>query len=412
MHKEILKHIDEREVVEFAKGIAKFPSFSGEEKEVAEWLAEQMEGLGYEVELQEVEPNRPNVIGRIRGSGEGHSFMFNGHTDIDPVAMGIPGDPFDIHVEGRRLFGHGLNNMKGGDTAMIMAGAAIKRANIPLKGDLVVALVVGELQGGIGTVDLLERGIVTDFAIVPEPTLLHIRTIHASVYEFLINTIGEACWIGTTHKYRHVNAVEKMCKVVEAINNMDFTYTPRPDLPELPKKLTSNIMGGLTRDYRMWRPAYVPDFCTLTVDVRGVPGQTLEMVHQDLERTLKDLQKKDPDLKYEIEPPPAIYRKPWQGMKYAMPPLDLPLDNRLVQVVSRNHKLVTGEDAPGVGFYDPGSYAGADSGHLFQAGCACLNYGPTGHNIMDHSMSIDLLMTGTKVMALSAAEILTEAKGS
>jgi acetylornithine deacetylase len=90
--------------------------------------------------------------------------------------------------------------------------------------------------------------------------------------------------------------------------------------------------------------------------------------------------------------------------------LDLPLDHELVGIVRKHHQSVTGKDAPGIGFYDPGSYAGADSGHLFAAGCPCLNYGPTGHDIYENSVDIDMMMTGARVMALTAAEIITRTK--
>jgi len=407
MESQILQYIYEKETVELAIGLARFQSFSGQEKGAAEYLAGKMEEMGYEVELQEVEKDRPNVVGRLRGSGGGPSFMFNGHTDIDPVPMGYGMDPWDIHVKDRRLYGHGLKNMKAGVVAMIIAGAAIKRAKIPATGDLIVAAVVGELQGGIGTVDLIRRGILANYAIVPEPTMLHIRTMHAGMCQFLVHTIGRACWGGATHRQKHVNAVEKMCKAMKALQTMKLTHTPRPDLPELPRIITGNIMGGLTRDYLLWRPSYVPDFCTLTFEVRMVPGQTVEGIQADMERVLEGIRRGDPDFEFEVEPPPAIYREPWRGNKCPMPPLDLPLDHELVGIVRKFHQVVTGNDAPGIGFYDPGSYAGADSGHLFAAGCPCLNYGPTGHDIYENSVDIDLMMTGAKVMALTAAEIIT-----
>lgn len=411
MQNEILAQFDEKEAIKLALEMARYESYSGNEKGVAEYLAGEMERMGYQVELQEVEKDRPNVIGRVRGAGGGPSFMFNGHMDIDPIPMGYGKDPWDIRAEGRRLYGHGLKNMKAGVVSMVVAGAAIKRAKIPLKGDLIVASVVGELQGGIGTVDLIRRGIITDYGIVPEPTMLHIRTIHAGMCQFLIHTIGKACWGGATHKQKHVNAVEKMCKAMNALKSIKLTHTPRPDLPELPRIIMGNIMGGLTRDYLMWRPSYIPDFCTLTFEVRMVPGQTVEGIQTDIERSLNAIKAEDPDFEYEIEAPPAIYREPWRGNKCPMPALDLPLDHELVGVVRKYHQIVTGQEPPGIGFYDPGSYAGADSGHLFQAGCACLNYGPTGHDIYENSVDIDMMMTCAKVMALTAAEITTRGKG-
>jgi acetylornithine deacetylase len=84
--------------------------------------------------------------------------MLNGHTDVDPLAVGWRRDPWEAVVEGDRLVGHGLVNMKGGVTAMIEAALLLRRAGVRLRGDLVIAAVVGELQGGAGTVHLLERG--------------------------------------------------------------------------------------------------------------------------------------------------------------------------------------------------------------------------------------------------------------
>jgi len=51
------------------------------ERTLAAWMAEQMRGLGLEVELTPVEADRVNAIGRLRGSGGGKSLMFNGHID-------------------------------------------------------------------------------------------------------------------------------------------------------------------------------------------------------------------------------------------------------------------------------------------------------------------------------------------
>ena len=67
----LLEHIDENEVIEIARRLQKFRSFSGEEQAVATDYAEQLESLGLEVELQEAEPGRPNVIAKLPGFRRG-----------------------------------------------------------------------------------------------------------------------------------------------------------------------------------------------------------------------------------------------------------------------------------------------------------------------------------------------------
>jgi acetylornithine deacetylase len=99
------------------------------------------ERRGYRVDLQEVEPGRFQTVAVLEGSGGGKSLMFNGHIDIDPLALGWRRDPWTPTVEGDRLFGAGVNNMKGGVTAMISAAEAIRKSGVRLKGDLVVAWV-------------------------------------------------------------------------------------------------------------------------------------------------------------------------------------------------------------------------------------------------------------------------------
>ncbi len=402
----LLELISEAELIEITRRLHRFPSFSRDEKEVAADFADQLDSLGLEVELHEVEPGRPNVIGRLRGGGGGPSFMLNGHLDIDPIPLGYQGDPWDFRREDGKLIGHGIRNMKAGVAAMAGAAGALARFNRALRGDLIVAAVVGELQGGIGTVHHLKEGIVPDYAIVPEPTLLNIRTLHAGIAQFLISVRGKACWAGSVHIYPHVNAVEKMCKVIEALRGISISAAPHPELPHLPRKHIGNLIGGLTQDYILWRPSYVPDYCTVVFEVRTVPGQTVEHILSDLHRVLDPLRAEDPDLVIEIEPPPAAYRPPWHGM-IQMLPMDLPKDDPLVRMVHRHHLAVLGREPEHIGFVDPGSYAGADSGHLQHAGAHVLNYGPTGHSFWEHAVEVEKLVDCARVLALVAEEVLT-----
>src|SRR6516225_7677581 len=203
--------------------------------------------------------------------------MFNGHTDIDPLAQGWTRDPWTPVVEGDRLYGAGSYNMKGGDTSMIMAAEAIRESGVRLRGDLVIACVVGELQGGVGTVHLLDRGRRTDMAVVTEPYGAHnVITTHAGVLELAISTIGRSTTISRP-QYR-VDAIANMVKTIEALKTVKFRYTPRPDLPALPLLNIGCIIGGRGRDYVMSGPNYSCDSCTLLIDVPFLPSQTSETV--------------------------------------------------------------------------------------------------------------------------------------
>jgi acetylornithine deacetylase len=401
----VLAQIDRDELVELTRQLAAFRSFSGEERALAEWVAAWLAREGFDAALPEAEPGRPNAVGILHGEGAGPSLMFNGHLDIDPVRADYPGDPWACYVENGRLYGHGIQNMKAGVAAMLGAAAAVRRAGVPLRGRLIVAGVVGELQGGVGTVALLDAGLVPDYAIVPEPTWLNIRTVHAGWWQLLIHVRGQSGWIGSMHLQKTVNAVTQMARVIAALETVEFRYTPVPELPGLPRLLIGGIIGGLGESYQRWRPSMVPDRCTIALDVRLVPGQTIEAAVADIERVLDRLRAADPDLDVWVELPPATYRPPWRANKHGIPALHTPVDAPLVQVTRRNHCAVRGGGPAPNGAVLPNSYAGADSGHLAAAGASVINYGPSGPVMVPSWVELDHLEACARVLALTAVDL-------
>ena len=140
--------VDTDEMLRLAQDLIRIPSFKTEESDVARFLGNYLSQRGYEVELQEVEPGRFQTIATLRGTGGGKSLMLNGHIDIDPLAMGWKRDPWTPSIEGDCIFGAGIRNMKSGVSSLITAAEAIRKSGTILDGDLVLACVVGELQGG------------------------------------------------------------------------------------------------------------------------------------------------------------------------------------------------------------------------------------------------------------------------
>ena len=244
----ILAQIDDGEVIEFCKQICRIPSFTTEETPVAEFLHEFFRAQGLESELQEVESGRFQTIARLPGQGGGQSLLFNGHIDIDPLGADWERDPWDPVVEGDKLFAAGVFNMKGGDSAMIMAAVAAKRAGVPLRGDVIVSAVVGELQAGVGTVHMLNSGMRADMAIVPEPySTQNVITKHTGVMELGVHFHGRSRHI--SRKQEGVNAIAKMAAVAEALDSVEFTFEPDPELPDLPLISVGTVRGGRGDDW-------------------------------------------------------------------------------------------------------------------------------------------------------------------
>ena len=98
----------------------------------------QMKAIGLEAELQPVEGERVNAIGRWRGTGGGKSLLFNGHLDTNPVTEGWTVDPWGGLVDDKFIYGIGVSNMKAGDAASFCAVKTLIDAGVRLKGDVIL----------------------------------------------------------------------------------------------------------------------------------------------------------------------------------------------------------------------------------------------------------------------------------
>ena len=395
--------IDRDELLDLATALCRIPSFTTEESDCARFLHGHFQKLGFESELQEVDPGRFQCIARLRGEGSGESLMLNGHIDIDPLPSGLTRDPFAPAAEGNMFFGAGIGNMKAGVASMIAAATAAKRAGFPRRGELVLACVVGELQGGAGTAHLLRSGVKTDAAIVTEPHGAgNVLTKHAGVMQLAIHVLGRTAHI--SRKEQGVNAILKAGKVAQTLETMKLAGKPDSELPALPILNVGSIIGGRGRNVELRGPNIVPDFATLYVDIRFTEGMTPETIIADLRRALDGLARDDRDLKYEIEFPMKPERR---CLREVMMPFSVSPESPFVQRVAKHVAVVRGS-RPAVGVSLPSGYSGNDTSHLKAAGIPCCLYGPDGAPDGPERYlwaSIDEMMTCAQVYGAMIAEL-------
>jgi acetylornithine deacetylase len=402
----VLAQVDQEELIDLASALIRIPSFKTEETPVARFLDAFFRQRGYDVDLQDVEPGRLQTIATLRGTGGGASLMLNGHTDINALTRRWTRDPWTPTLEGDRLYGHGVQNMKGGLASIIMAAEAIRRSGVRLAGDLVVACVAGETQGGEGTHHLMQSGLRTDAAVVAEPFGAdNLVTVHSGIVHMAVHTYGVSGHIGRLEGT--VNAVHNMLAVVGALQNVKFRHTPRPDLPAFPRLNVGGILGGRGRDYVLVEPPYVPDVCTIIVDVHFLPGMTVDGIVADIRAALDPLTAVDPALRYEIEIPPPAYFK--GRRRLVMEPFDMPVDAPIVQAVARSYRAVTGAAPSAIGTVLPHSYSADDTCHLWRAGIPCLLYGPgtvRGSATEDDAcVLVSEMEKVTRVLAVTALDV-------
>jgi acetylornithine deacetylase len=372
-------------------------SYSGDEAQIAEFTAATLRELGLDVKMQPVAPSRFNVIGTWRGRRNGPSFMYNGHMDTNPAGEGWSRDPLAGDVDDRFVYGIGVCNMKSANASAIQAVAMLKRVGFSPAGDLVLAFVVGELQGGIGTARLIESGLRTDYFVVGEPTELTLLTRHSASFVFEIAVLGK-----TRHLSRRdegVDAIAQAEKLLPRLRSLVFSGAASDDDRALNRINIGVIRGGVSRAMLDWRPQQLADVCLLKCAGRFGPSQTLEGAMRDIQALLDAMHAEDETFRAES--------RLVQDNRIFMPPFAVAADARPVQALAHAHARVTG-DAALVGMHTPARFFGSDAAHLAAAGMTGVVYGPGGrYNTMpDERVGLEEIETASKVYANAIADIL------
>ncbi len=121
----------------------------GNERECAVYCRDVLKAAGIHAELMGDDPDRVNVISRLRGAGNAPPLLLYGHIDVVPTA-GQPWDvpPFEGRLQDGYVWGRGALDMKGGVAMMMDAFMRAHTEDIDLPGDVILALVSDEEAGG------------------------------------------------------------------------------------------------------------------------------------------------------------------------------------------------------------------------------------------------------------------------
>ncbi len=117
----------------------------GNEGVVVEYLKSVLDREGIETKIFALDPKRPNLVARLRGSGKKRPVLIMGHTDVvkvDPAKWTHP--PFSATREGGYVYGRGTVDDKDNATAGLMVMLLLKRMNVPLDRDVIFLAEAGE----------------------------------------------------------------------------------------------------------------------------------------------------------------------------------------------------------------------------------------------------------------------------
>ena len=261
----VLAAVDESWLLDTLAGLVAIPSWQGRERPAQEYMAAVMAGLGMDLDVWEIDEaelrRHPDyateieredplgVVGSVGwgmggggpGDGDGgretRTLVINGHVDVVPPGDGGRWDtpPFEMVVRDGRVYGRGVLDMKGPLVAGLAGvkavmdgvgrvGGRVDRRGFPPRerpapgappphGSVLFQSVIGEEDGGLGTLASVLRGHVGDGAVVLEPTRLAVATAQAGALNFRLTVPGRAAHGAL--RYEGVSALENFMRLYE-----------------------------------------------------------------------------------------------------------------------------------------------------------------------------------------------------
>lgn len=385
MFRDLVAKLDHLYTLKRLEEMIRIRSVVGEEAELAEYLCNHLNALGFKTELHEVENRRPNVYAQICGRREGSTLMFNGHTDTVPVCQGWETDPFTPVVKDGKIQGLGSCDMKAGLACMLTTLKTFTDSAVDFQGRLLFSGVIDEEAFSKGARAMLKTDYAKCDAIIlgepypgDESKPIPLGITGKILYDVTVK--GRAA-----HGFRPhlgINAIEEAAKIIASLNKLNMRPHPKFGRGNL---CTLRIEGGYTV-----YSVVVPDQCRFEVNRLLVPGESTVTAMQDLKDLVKDL-----GLQAEVE----VSTKPPRYEPFEMQP-----DEPILKVFHEVYKEVQGVDPfyeYNLGITDANVFAG-------EAKIPCLHLGPArgGAHQPNEYVPINWLPPISKMYTIIAARFL------
>ncbi len=419
----LLREIKREELIKLTQDLIRIPSVrsqkeGGNEEKVAIFLSHLLEEMGLDVVVEEVEPGSPNVVAVLQGESDGPCLMFECHTDVvtEGDASEWKYDPYEGRIAGNRIYGRGACDTKGNLAAAIKAVQAISQSGIPLKGRILLGILVDEEGMMTGVKHFIRQGWANgvNAAIICEPVDNQLCITQKGALRAEVTTTG---------KISHgamplvgVNPILPMVSILERMRQLEEEEIERlgkDDLLGYPSITPTVLQAPVKGEPQL---NVIPHQCRALLDIRTVPGQSHEALKKQLEEIVKEEERSvnaslDSGPLREIRE--TLEKNLSKGLSFQSklnvfedrPWTRTSRDERIVQAISKAIRSVTGEEP----VY--GGVPGATDGTFLSAwaGIPIVTIG-AGKRMIPHQkdewVSVDELELTAKIYAASALEFL------
>ena len=255
----------------------------GNEKDLAIYIADILGANGLDPTIQDLGNNRANVFCEI-GAGSESRLILNGHLDVVPAEGEWKHEPFSGKTDGEYLYGRGACDMKAGLACMLQAFIDIAKKDELLNGKLKLLFVADEETSNLGLRSYISEYRDTDmasvrhnYALIGEPTELHVCNSHYGVERYWINIHGESAH--SSKPELGINAIEGASSIVNCIRSYHKELRNRITEWGSPSCAVTMIEGGEKQNS-------IPAHARVFIDRRTVPGEDPADVKAEIESWL------------------------------------------------------------------------------------------------------------------------------
>jgi len=368
-------------------------SYSGEEKEIVEFIVSKMKEFGFDEAYHD---GFGNAIGRI-GNGP-IKIMYDAHIDTVRVTEteSWTHPPFGGEIVNGKMYGRGVVDEKPAMAGFMIAGKVLKQiygSDLPFTLYIVGSVLEEDADGYPLYHIIRNEKIKPDYVVLGEPTDLKVYRGQRGRMELKITATGKSAH--GAHNQKGINAIYKMMPVVTEIEKLDKKLKPKKPLGK----------GSITVSQIISRApsvCSVSDFCQIHIDRRMTLGENKNSVVKELKSILKRYKS---DAKISI---PDVEGVSWKGIKFSQeayfPTWVYDEKHPLVDAAMKTSKAAIGKAKSGVWSFSTNGVATAG-----QFGIPTIGFAP-GREELSHSSKEELvlndLLKASKFYSLFPFEML------
>ena len=327
------------EILQHYRALVQIDSSSppGNETKVAEYLKKVLDAEGIPAKTFALDPNRANLVARLKGNGSKRPLLILAHTDVVPVQREKwPVDPFGAVMKDGYIWGRGTIDDKDKLVAMLTIMLLVKRSGAVLDRDLIFLAEAGEEADphGVGINFMVDRHfdeIDAEFAVTEggsarledgRVTVVQIGTTeklpkrarlvatgtagHGSVPRVdnaVVHLAAAVAKVGTWETPMHLNETTRVYfERLAAMSPPDQAARYRALLdPQRAKDVQRYLAENEPAHYSMLRTSVVPTMLKgavgmnvipseveATLDIRALPGEDIGEFFNQMGRVIND----------------------------------------------------------------------------------------------------------------------------